>query len=461
MKKKIGLLPLYIALYDAVVPQLRERLESFYQEITREFEKRDIEVVTPSFCRVCAEFQSTVAQFEREKVDAIVTLHMAYSPSLESVDVLCNTKLPIIVLDTTQTLEFTAMQDPDEINYNHGIHGVMDLCSMLTRRGKAYAIAAGHYAKSDVIDRVCGYLRATVAARALQSTSVGLIGGLFEGMGDFQVPFAELKSRFGVTVVEPKAKEMKKICVEIDEDAINRERAADAKRFDFADHVIEDEYRDSLRAGLAVRRWIEQKELNAFTINFTRMGEESGLSRIPFVECCKAMERGTGYAGEGDVLTAAFVGAFLRGYDETNFVEIFCPDWKNNTLFLSHMGEVNYRVSAVKPCINRAATNYSPGGFPYAGYTRMKGGKGVYVNISHAEKDFRMTVAAAEMLEQEEDNFPMSMRGWMRPIGKTTAEFLEGLSHSGATHHSIFVYGATVEELRHFGQLLDLETVVL
>ncbi|MCQ2956162.1 MAG: hypothetical protein MJ218_03170, partial [Opitutales bacterium] len=45
---------------------------------------------------------------------------------------------------------------------------------------------------------------------------------------------------------------------------------------------------------------IEQKELNAFTINFTRMGEESGLSRIPFVECCKAMERGTGYAGEGD-----------------------------------------------------------------------------------------------------------------------------------------------------------------
>ena len=97
-------------------------------------------------------------------MDALVTLHMAYSPSLESIDVLAGTALPIVVLDTTETLEFTNGQDPVEIDYNHGIHGVMDMCSMLTREGKDYAVAAGHYRDSDVLDRVCGYVRAAKAA---------------------------------------------------------------------------------------------------------------------------------------------------------------------------------------------------------------------------------------------------------------------------------------------------------
>ena len=57
------------------------------------------------------------------------------------------------------------------------------------------------------------------------------------------------------------------------------------------------------------------------------------------------MQRGVGYAGEGDAFTASLVGALLKNYKETSFVEIFCPDWKNDALFISHMGEMNYAVA--------------------------------------------------------------------------------------------------------------------
>ena len=53
---------------------------------------------------------------------------------------------------------------------NHGIHGVMDMCSLLRQRGKAYAIAAGHIEHSDVLDRVAGYVRAAGAARLRERT---------------------------------------------------------------------------------------------------------------------------------------------------------------------------------------------------------------------------------------------------------------------------------------------------
>lgn len=458
---KIGLLPLYIKLYDDCVPVLRQRLENFYEKIAGQFERRGVLVERCDFCRIAPEFKEAISLFEQEQVDAIVTLHMAYSPSLESIDSLVNTKLPIIVLDTTETLEFTNWQDPDEINYCHGIHGVMDMCSMLKRRGKAYAIAAGHYLEDNCIDRVCGFVKAAIAAEALGRAYVGLIGGSFDGMGDFAVPFEELKERFGIVAetVDTVLLGLKRR--EICEEELKKELLANAERFDFADNVIIEEYEEAVASCLALRKVIAEKEYSAFSVNFLQVGPENGLMSMPFLESCKAMEHGIGYAGEGDALTAAFTGAFLAGYPETNFVEIFCPDWKNDMLFLSHMGELNYRIADTKPVITRLGANYTKGIYPYAGYTRMKGGNGVYVNVSRNKNGYQLLLSACEMQQFDKDNFPGSMRGWMKPEKGTVAEFLENLSRNGATHHSSFVYGATVEELKYFGALLDMEVVVI
>ena len=182
---------------------------------------------------------------------------------------------------------------------------------------------------------------------------------------------------------------------------------------------------------------------------------------MPFIEACKALERGTGYAGEGDGLTAAFTGALLSAYPETSFVEIFCPDWKNGTLFLSHMGEMNYRIADDRPVITRAGVNFTGGSQPYVGYSRMKSGKGVYVNISRGPDDYELLLASCEMQASGPDRFGGSMRGWMKPERLSTAGFLEALSRNGATHHSSFVYGATVEELEFFGRLLSMKTVTI
>ena len=455
---KIGLLPLYIKLYDDVCPQLRPRLEGFYKEISEQFEKRGIEVVESDFCRIKPEFEKAVLGFETEKVDAIVTLHMAYSPSLESIDALVKTKLPIVILDTTQTLEFTQMQDSDEINYCHGIHGVMDMCSMLKRRGKPYAIAAGHYLESDSIDRVCGFVRAAAAANTVKTMKVGLVGGGFDGMGDFAVDPKELKKRFGISVENVKPDILREIAETITENGILAETEENKQRFDFAGDIIEDEYKKAIKSCLVLRKLLEKEKYTAFSVNFLNI---DGLSSMPFIECSKAMERGIGYAGEGDALTSAFTGALLSAYPETGFVEIFCPDWKNGTLFMSHMGEMNYSTAEGKPVITRAGANFTCGTNPYVGYARMKKGSGIYLNVSRDKDDYQLLLATCDMLSEGPDNFPGSMRGWMKPTGSTTAEFLENLSKNGATHHSSFVYGASVEELEFFGNLLSMKTVII
>ncbi len=454
---KIGYLPLYIKLYDDI-GTLRDAMKVFYDETTEMFKARGLEVETVDFCRIKPEFDAAIATFEQAGVDAIVTWHAAYSPSLESIEALTKTDLPIIVFDSTPTLEFGMQQNPDEIGANHGIHGVMDMCSMLKRYGKAYAIAAGHHKESDVVDRVCGFVRAAVAAKALGSMKVGLVGGGFHGMGDFAVPPAEMKERFGVTVETIAPEKIAAIKEAVTSEAVAAEIKADKERFDFCEDVVEEEYEAFTSSCLALRNCVEQEGYTAFSVNFLNV---EGLGTMPFVECCKAMERGIGYAGEGDALTASFTGALLAAYPETTFCEIFCPDWKNNMVFLSHMGEMNYRIADGKPYVCRTGSAFVKGTMPYAGYSKMKGGKGVYVNISRDKDDYQMLLTEAEMLSAGDDNFPRTMRGWMRPSCASTGEFLEKLSKNGATHHSTFVYGASLEELEYFGKLLSLKTVIL
>ena len=45
--------------------------------------------------------------------------------------------------------------------YNHGIHGVQDLCNLLLRLGKPFQLEVGHWESNDALDRVA---RQAVAA---------------------------------------------------------------------------------------------------------------------------------------------------------------------------------------------------------------------------------------------------------------------------------------------------------
>ena len=97
--------------------------------------------------------------------------------------------------------------------------------------------------------------------------------------------------------------------------------------------------------------WMEKEKLAAFTVNFLEIEKDCGLPVMPFLEAGKAMSRGIGYAGEGDILTASLVGALASVYPGTSFTEMFCPDWRDNTVFLSHMGEINVDIAAEKPVL--------------------------------------------------------------------------------------------------------------
>ncbi len=189
-------------LYDQVFPEMRPRIEKFISTIIGEIKKLEIDVLETRVCRVKHEFLAAIKLFEKEDVDSIVTLHLAYSPSLESAEVLARTRIPIMILDTTPSFDFGPGVEPSEIMHNHGIHGVQDLCNVLIRFGKSFIIEAGHWKKSSVIKKIAEHSRAALMANLLKNSRVGSIGRPFRGMGDFSIAPDILKRTIGIENIE-------------------------------------------------------------------------------------------------------------------------------------------------------------------------------------------------------------------------------------------------------------------
>ena len=459
IKPKIGLLLLYLRLYDKVMPELRSQVEEFAKIIGEEFKKREVEVLSTPVCCVENEFKNAIKLFESQKVDAVVTLHLAYSPSLESVNALSKTKIPIIVLDTTPKYDFGDNISPEEIMYNHGIHGVQDMCNMLLRKKKDFFLEAGHWQKSDVIDRVLKKIKAASIARSISNMRVGSIGGTFKGMGDFYVPSELLKETIGIETIETSTKDISRLLPLSGNKEVEKELELDDKNYNI-DKLSNEIHLDSIKIGLAVRKWIEKENLGAFTMNFSAIGKNSGFPTLPFLEASKAMGRGIGYAGEGDVITAALVGALLSIYPETSFVEMFCPDWEGNRIFLSHMGEMNIDLVSGKPKLTQKDLPFLDVGNPAIAFGRFKPGKAVFVNLAPSRELYTLIVSQVEMVEVKNDKMADTISGWFVPsipIGDFLAEF----SQAGGTHHSALVYGEVKDAIMDFGKVMGWKVIKL
>lgn len=455
---RVGLLPLYLKLYDETVPEVFEHFAAFLQEVAERLEDEELVVVRGETCRVEAEVRHAVALFEKQDADLIITLHLAYSPSVESVGPLCETALPIVMLDITMDYAFGPCVDPDRIMYNHGIHGVQDLASMLRRHGKHYEVVAGHLTESWAIPRAAELARAAQAVKLFRGMKVLRLGAPFKGMGDFSVPEGVLKEKFGITVEQKTLDDLEKEAAPVTGEEIEAERMIDAEHYDLS--LPEEVHWRSLKVGLGLRRMLEHGGYSAFSMNFQAFDRSEGpANTVPFLEASKAMARGVGYAGEGDALTAALVGALSASFGQTTFTEIFCPDWEGNTLFLSHMGEINPEVAIGRPRIFEKPYPFSAAQNPAALTCSVEPGAAVLVNLAPGPDDSFGLLLSPVDVRDDSDAVKMqdAVRIWISPK-KPVGTFLEDYSRLGGTHHSALVLGVRLGALTAFGGYLGIPT---
>jgi L-arabinose isomerase len=159
------------------------------------------------------------------------------------------------------------------------------------------------------------------------------------------------------------------------------------------------------------------------------------------------------------------VSALAAGYPETSFSEMFCPDWKGGSVFLSHMGEMNWKLAAEKPRLLEMPYRWSEAANPVYVAGRFKAGEFILVDLLPLEPlqegSYRLIIAPAKMLKVTgKDNFGTGIHGWFKPA-LPVEEFLAEYSRLGGTHHLAISYGSDVETIENFGKMMGWETAVI
>ena len=463
MKKiKVGFLPLYIKLYDdANGVGYRTPMENYMHMAITMLKAQGIDVVVSDVCRLKSEFDTAANMFNEADVDAVITMHLAYSPSLESIEALLSLKAPIIVFDSTPDYELIkSAAFKGKIGPNHGIHGVQDMCNLLKRNGKPYYICAGHALHSEVVAELAGMCRAVAVKKAYEKMKVGSVGGSFTGMGDFLISDERYKHDIGAEVLYMTPEVVAEYTAKVTDEEVDAEIAADAVKYD-VQVTWQDEYRAATKSGLAVRKWMEKEGIGSVTCNFLTM-DVCGLPKMPFPECCKVLERGQGYAGEGDVLTAGLVGALFAAYPGTTFTEMFCPDWEQNVILMSHMGESNPTLAQWKPLLCDKPFKFNSCGNTVCLYTCARAGDVTIVNLAPMNDSFNLILCPGKMLDigLERGAYRNATQGWFMPR-MPLPQFLKAYSLAGGTHHSAMVYDVEIEELKTFGQMMGFNVIVV
>ncbi len=458
-KPKVGLLPLYLKLYDEIFPQLRNEFEPLLRDISAAFTNEGVEPVRGNICRQEHEIRQVIQFLQKEDIDLLVTIHLAYSLSLEAIPALSEVSCPILLLDTTMDYSFDQNVNPERLMMNHGIHGVQDLACMLRRKKIPFEIVAGSIQHSGIMQRATGIAKAAYGVRCWKQSRVLRIGNRFEGMGDFILEESVLHNKLGISVSETVPASLKKYVEDVTDQEI--EEVIHQDRTNFEVSVSDEVHRRSVRVGLGLRRLLEEEQYTAFSFNFQSFHrKDAPVDTVPFLEASKSMARGIGYAGEGDVLTASFVGALASAFGRTTFTEIFCPDWKHNALFLSHMGEINPEVSVKKPLLCEKEFPWTEALNPAILACAPAPGLATFVNIAPGPDDsFRLILCPVDVLEDSTNPaFRTWVRGWIRPRCSVPT-FLEEYSRAGGTHHSALILGEWTEALSAFARFAGIERI--
>jgi L-arabinose isomerase len=305
---------------------------------------------------------------------------------------------------------------------------------------------------------------ARMAAR-VRTLRAGLIGEPFTGMGDFYVSPSDLRRHLGVETRPLHPKQFKALLASVSEQEIVREQEEDRKRFVVDPKVSAEAFRRSLRTGLALRKWVNKERLGAFSFNFLHANKASGLETVPFLEASKLMAAGVGYGGEGDLLTASLMAGLAAANPATSFTEMFCPDWRNGAVYLSHMGEMNWRLTASRPRLLEMDYRFAEAENPVYVAGRFKPGDILLVNLLPLEPlqegGYRLLIAPATMLAvKSKDRMDRSVHGWFKPKLPLN-EFLAEYSRRGGTHHLALSYDLPIPVVQTFAEMMGWQTVVI
>lgn len=461
-KARVGLLGLMLKLYDRY-PHIKPIMADFAKELSGVLSSF-AEIHFPGICNTREQVDEAVSKFESEKVDLLMVVLLTYAPSHIALPALRKTKLPILIFNTQQAYSITVDSDPDITFRNHGMHGVQDLANVLLRSDVKFNIVTGHYKDEKALSEVKSWCDAARVASFMRNVRIGLMGYPMEQMGDFAIDETAFLSQVGAEVQRIPMKIVAEMAANAPKDEVLEQMKRDHELFEVDSKVTQESHETSSRLEWAIRKILQERNMQGFASHFTAIAEDGRIDTLPFLASSKLLGEGFGYGGEGDVTSSVAVTMMQELVGSANFTEMFTMDFESNAILMSHMGEGNWKLARKDRKVRLVLDDLGIADMkmpPVLLSFSLEPGDVTIVSLTTvANGRLKFIVGEGKVLDYppiptiNKPNYKFSPDGEL-------CEFLTKFSMEGASHHQALAYGRFGTTIEKIAKLMGIEYALI
>jgi len=459
-KPTIGVLGIMQELYDKTYPKIVETQSNYVKDVIKELgDIAEFKFIKPARNR--KDIEEIVETYNNDKeIDGIMIMMLTYSPGQRIVPALKKNNLPIMLANIQPLSSVTKDWDMELLTYNQGIHGAQDNMNAIVRLGINCPVVTGNWKEEEFKNFVKDWSLAAQAAKACKNLRIAVVGKM-PGMGDITFDSSALLKKLGVEIVDESMGKVYSYFEKVTKKEIEDVKAENAKNFEIDPNLKEDQHDFAAKFQVAIEKFLEDNKYDGYSIYFDSVKDDGRFEQLPLMAASNLMAKGYGYGAEGDALAATVVKIGHILGTNGHFTEMYAMDFERDSVFMSHMGEGNWKVARKDKPIKLIDRFLGIGDLnnPPTVVFNVQPGEGTITSLAPlSEGNFRLVVSKGEVIDsQNYPNVEMPYFHFKPDTGVRNA--ITNWLTNGGTHHQCFNIGDITRRWELFAKMVGIEYV--
>lgn len=404
----------------------------------------------------------------QDEVAGVITWMHTFSPAKMWIQGMKLLQKPLLHLATqfNESIPWETI-DMDFMNLNQSAHGDREYGFINARLKKNNKIVVGYWDTEKTQTELAKWMKVANAYIESQSIKVARFGDNMRNVAVTEGDKVEAAIQFGWTVdyfgIGDLVEEMDKVEQKEIDDLY--EEFKTLYDFDLGENTqehFEQSVKEQIKIEIGMERFLEAGNYNAFTSNFEDL---HGMKQLPGLAVQRLMEKGYGFAGEGDWKTAALdrLIKVLTQNKNTGFMEDYTYELTEGqeSILQSHMLEVDPSLASNKPQLKVEPLGIGDKEDPARLVFDGKAGEGVVVSMADFGTHYKLLINDVEVFTPES---PAPKLPVARVMWKVKPDFHTGVTRwiqEGGGHHTVVSLDADSSQIIDLAKMFELQYVLI
>ncbi len=409
------------------------------------------------------------ANVQQNCIGIIAWMH-TFSPAKMWISGLKTLQKPMLHLHTQFNRDIPwGTIDMDFMNLNQSAHGDREFGFIMSRMRINRKVVVGHWQDEEVLEQINSWTRAAAGWNDWQGAKFVRFGDNMRNVAVTEGDKVEAQIKFGYEVNTHGVGDLVKVINETSDAAIDLLVAEYADSYTLAPSLLKGgvqhaSLREAAKIEIGLETFLSAGNYKGFTDTFEDL---HGMVQLPGISAQRMMQKGYGFAGEGDWKTSALVramkvmGSGLKGGN--SFMEDYTYHFDpNNELVLgAHMLEICPSIADGKPSCEIHPLGIGGKADPVRLVFGSSAGPAINASITDMGNRFRLIVNEVVAVNpiQSLPKLPVA-----RVLWKPYPDMKTGCAAwilAGGAHHTCYSQNLTAEHMQDFSEMAGIEYVLI